>query len=145
MRQLQERVLVRSPRQAAKEVRHEDRDLSVAQLTTLTVIRNYPDLSLKDLAAATGVSSPSASAMVDKLVELGLVDRRPAAADRREIRITLTEAGEVAAGAFEGESLRTLIELLDRVGPETARKWTEVYTRVQECLDGDQSAELAAK
>ena len=119
--------------------------MSVAQLTTLTVIRSYPDLSLKDLAAAMGVSSPSASAMVDKLVELGLVDRRPGASDRREIRITLTEAGETAAGRFEGESLRTLIELLDRVGPETARKWTEVYKRVQECLDGDQSTELAAK
>ncbi len=135
---------MRNPRSAARSMGRQ-REFSVAQLTTLTVIRNRPSLSLKELAAATFVSSPSASAMVDKLVDLGLVERRSSETDRREIRISLTLEGEEAAGAFEGESLRTLVELLDRVGPETARKWGEVYMRIQECLDRDKSEALVAK
>lgn len=144
LRELQRRLAVRQPRRTlALEGRQQE--LSGAQLTTLTAIREHPGLSLKDLAERTGVSPPSASAMVDKLVEMGLVERGSNAADRREIRISLTRFGDETVRAHEGESLKTLIDLLDRIGPETARQWREVHERIQECLDRDSHRTMIAK
>ncbi len=141
LRELQQRVLLRQARPAARAAS----EFSVAQLTTMIVIRDRRELSLKDLAERTSVSAPSASAMVDKLVDLGLAERRPNAADRREIRISLTPAGEKAASAYEGESLQTLVDLLDRIGPEAAQQWREVYARIQDCLDREKRSEWAVK
>lgn len=141
LRELQQRVFLRPSAPSTRA----NTKFSIAQLTTMTAIRDRGELSLKELAERTNVSPPSASAMVDKLVDLGLAERRPNATDRREIRISLTPAGHIAASAYEGESLRTLVDLLDRIGPETAQKWREVYARIQDCFDREKPSELVAK
>ncbi|HZT92103.1 MAG TPA: MarR family transcriptional regulator [Gaiellaceae bacterium] len=50
-------------------------------------------LRLNDLAERMGTSPPTASRAVDALVELGLVERVTDPADRRAVRIDVTDAG----------------------------------------------------
>jgi len=143
-RALDNKVTRRGAKRRKRTV-HRSQILSNAQLTTLSVIRETGELTLKALADGSGVSAPSASAMVDKLVELGLAERRASAQDRREVRISLTPAGDKAAREWEGEALTAIADLLDRVGPETAKLWREVYARIQDCLDREQQSELIVK
>lgn len=121
------------------------KELSLAQLSTLLIIRNLEPTSLKRLAEASGVSRPSASTMVDRLVELGMVHRQPSALDRREVRISLTEEGQEAVDIHEGELLRSLVDLLERLGPEDAERWCQVYGRIQELLDEEEEHAGAAE
>ncbi len=79
--------------------------------------------------------------MVDRLVELGMVCRRPSTSDRREVRISLTDAGQEAVEKHEGELLRSLADLLERIGPEYAERWCEVYARIHELLDNDHAGD----
>ena len=72
-----------------------------AQVGMMAALRDEGELSLKRLAEVLGVSSPSASSMVERLVEAGIVDRRPSETDRREIRIGLTPSGKVAVEDYE--------------------------------------------
>ncbi|MFJ3220733.1 MarR family winged helix-turn-helix transcriptional regulator [Kitasatospora sp. NPDC086801] len=53
-------------------------------------------MRLSDLAERLHIAPRSATTVVDALEEAGLVERRPDPADRRAVRILLTEAGRAA-------------------------------------------------
>lgn len=111
------------------------KDLTLPQMSTLVIVRDAGELSLKELAEAAHVSPPSASAMVDRLVDLGVVSRKPSQTDRREVRVALTDAGEQAVSTMESQLLGAIVDLLEKLGPEYARQWCDVYARIQEILD----------
>ena len=60
-------------------------DLSMAQINVLMLIRRMEEVSLTQLAERLGVSPPSASAMVDRLVDKALLTREPSKEDRRRV------------------------------------------------------------
>ncbi|MBV6702171.1 MarR family winged helix-turn-helix transcriptional regulator [Kitasatospora aureofaciens] len=55
-------------------------------------------MRLSDLADRLHIAPRSATTVVDALEEAGLVERSPDPADRRAVRILLTEAGRAAVG-----------------------------------------------
>lgn len=114
-----------------------------AQIGTMIALRDEGELSLKQLAEVLNVSSPSASAMVDRLVEAGIVDRRPCVTDRREVRIDLTDSGRAAVEEYEQAWLASASDLLEKIGPEWAEQWCAVYRRVQEVLEAERAGSLA--
>jgi DNA-binding MarR family transcriptional regulator len=58
----------------------------------LCIVRTQP-VSAGDLAAAEGVSPPSVTRSLNRLIELGYVSREPDPADRRAALITVTPKG----------------------------------------------------
>ena len=142
--QLQRRVLVRTARRNLEQV-SPARDLSMRQMTTLLVIRERGEMSLKEIAAATRVSSPSASTMVDRLVELGMATRRNSDVDRREVRVGMTDEGEKTVEVLEGELLESLAEIMNKIGPEYAQRWCDVYERIQHYLDEESNMDTVAR
>ena len=132
------------PRHLAAALEHPDRtedapppELTVPQFNALVAVRDRGQVTIKELAMALGVSAPSASTMVDRLLELAMVSRRQSEADRREVIVALTPEGEQAACRLEAVLLRGICELLDRLGPDHAAKWVEVYARIREVLESD--------
>lgn len=69
-------------------------DLRVPELRSLAFLRHNPGSNLTDLAEYIGVSLPSMSKLVDTLTFRGYIERTPDAADRRRVRLDLTEAGQ---------------------------------------------------
>jgi DNA-binding MarR family transcriptional regulator len=67
--------------------------LTGAQADALAVIEQAGSLSLKDLGDLLIAEAGHPSRLVDRLVEAGLVERRPAEDDRRRIVLTLTPEG----------------------------------------------------
>ncbi|MHC1789102.1 MarR family winged helix-turn-helix transcriptional regulator [Solidesulfovibrio sp.] len=68
-------------------------DLRVPELRSLAFLRHNPGSNLTDLAEYIGVSLPSMSKLVDTLTARGLIERKTDEADRRRVRLGLTEAG----------------------------------------------------
>ena len=110
------------------------KDLTLPQMSTLAVIRDREQMTIKEIAEATKVSAPSASAMVDRLVDIGVCIRRPSTVDRREVQVSLSPDGMQAVEAMEGQILRSLLGLLEELGPEYARQWDEVNQRILSLL-----------
>lgn len=137
IRALQQRLMIRSLRLGGDFA--PPRELTLAQVTTLRVIHERGSVNLKDLAEATKVSSPSASAMVDRLADQGLAVRQSSTSDRREVRIELTPSGQTAVEQCERELLNSLIEFLHKLGPETSSRWCAVYEQIQEILNEEQA------
>ena len=117
----------------------EGADLTMPQLSALMVLRERDNRSLKEMAKAMRVSSPSASSMVDRLVELGMLDREQNKLDRREILVRLSARGKATVESLENQLLAALIELLERLGPDLSANWCAIYQQIARIIDSIES------
>jgi DNA-binding MarR family transcriptional regulator len=69
-------------------------EVTLPQYRALVVLASRGPQRVNSLAEALNVTSSTATRMCDRLVRKGLVRRRTARADRREVRITLTASGQ---------------------------------------------------
>jgi DNA-binding MarR family transcriptional regulator len=67
--------------------------ITAAQADALVVIGSAQPISLKDLGELLIAEAGHPSRLVDRLVEAGLVRRRPAGDDRRRVELSLTPRG----------------------------------------------------
>lgn len=72
--------------------------LTTVQLRVLFMIREEPGVTAGELANRLGVTPPTVSGIVDRLVRMDLVRREEDPADRRLVRNQLTEAGQRVGG-----------------------------------------------
>jgi DNA-binding MarR family transcriptional regulator len=69
----------------------EIRGLTLPQVKALIFLYDNGDRSMTELAAGLAVSLPSASELVDRLIDRGMVDRTTDPADRRRVLVSLTD------------------------------------------------------
>ena len=112
-------------------------DLSMAQVNALMMIRARGPLSLTELAGQLGVSPPSASAMVDRLVDKGLVSRKQSPEDRRRVVIGISPAALKEIMAIEAVVFRSFVDLVERIGPDAADQWCAVLEKIRQVLNAD--------
>lgn len=113
-------------------------ELSLPQMNMIMMVRIRGTVSVTQLATLLGVSPPSVSTMVDRLVERGLLTRRPSSQDRRMVVIQVSPEAIEEISQIEEKVLSAFVELVEAVGPETARKWCEVLERIKDVLDTNQ-------
>jgi DNA-binding MarR family transcriptional regulator len=85
-------------------------ELSLAQYRLLALLDDGDEQASR-IAGRLALTRPTVSATIDTLVERGLVERGVVDGDRRAVRLTLTDAGELALHTAE----RTMRERLDIV------------------------------
>jgi len=108
--------------------------LTVSQLNMLSAIRQHGGTTIKKLATALQVSAPSASAMVDRLVEIGALTREQNPDDRREVIVSMSSEAAQVIERIEEQILEGIAELLEKIGPGHARQWCDVYRRILEVI-----------
>lgn len=69
-------------------------NLTLVQLNVLIFLHENKRALVSDIAGYFGIAIPSGTVLVDRLVALKLVERRPDVEDRRKIRISLTQRGK---------------------------------------------------
>ena len=89
-------------------------ELSLAQYRLLARVRSGGDRA-SALAGHLDISRPTVTAVVDGLVEKGLLERSAVAGDRRAYAITITRAGLAAAQEAECAMTTKLAALLGRL------------------------------
>jgi MarR family transcriptional regulator for hemolysin len=71
-----------------------DPDLSLPEFRGLAFINRNPGCSLNEAAEHIGLEPPSASKLVEHLVQRGLVNRETDPDDRRRLRLSLLPRGQ---------------------------------------------------
>ena len=89
--------------------------LSIVQLHVLTVLETAGPLPMGKLADALDVSVASATGIVDRMEQRGLVERRREAGDRRVILVHPTDAGDAVFRTIAEQRRQALIPVLDRM------------------------------
>jgi DNA-binding MarR family transcriptional regulator len=78
---------------AARSLAVVEDEVSLSQYRLLVVLASRGPQRIAALAEALGVNPSSATRLCDRLARKGLVRRRRAAADRREVRVSLAPLG----------------------------------------------------
>jgi DNA-binding MarR family transcriptional regulator len=104
----------------ARELRKETGQLGITarQATLLWLVKRSPGLSLAELAAEEGISSPAMSGHVDRLEKAGLLERVRSSEDRRRIGLRLTEEGERLLRRVRARRTTWLANRLTTLEPE---------------------------
>lgn len=109
-------------------------ELSMGQLHAIRIVRESGELTMSELAGRMAVSPPAASVMVDRLVEKGLLSRKHSTKDRRKVVVCITPEAVHKAEVIESKIMALFVELVDRIGPETTKKWCDVLEHVKSVL-----------
>jgi DNA-binding MarR family transcriptional regulator len=97
-------------------------DITMAQAKVLFLIRATGSIQMSDLVARLGVTVPTVTGIVDRLVERDLVVRRGTPDDRRRVVVEITPGGvELIDGMrdFSARQLQLLLDVMDEAELET--------------------------
>jgi MarR family transcriptional regulator, organic hydroperoxide resistance regulator len=101
-------------------------DITQTQMFILSLVKENEGLSLKELAAMLGISSSAATQQVNDLVERGYLNREINDADRRFVKISLSETMSNPIGVFED----SLIERFSDIFNEFSDEELEIYSNL---------------
>ena len=137
---------LRACRAAARLARQVERalsavDLSLPQYRLLALLAVSQELA-SALAGLLAVRPPSVTAVVDGLVQRGLVERRPDVEDRRRVTHLLTPAGRAALSAGDEAVADRLAALADHLADEERDRALDGLELWGEALDAARDRRL---
>ncbi|MDI3317089.1 MAG: MarR family transcriptional regulator [Bacillota bacterium] len=112
-------------------------DLTMGQVKGLFALVRHGPMPVGRLAEVLGVSEPTASALVDRLVRLELARREEDRRDRRRTLVSLSARGEEQVAALRHGSQRWLERSLDLLADEDLEalaRGLEALTRALDAL-----------
>jgi DNA-binding MarR family transcriptional regulator len=104
--------------------------LTFSQLKLLKMVSLTDNYTVSDVASFLGVSNAAASRAVDRLVKRGLVDRTEAEADRRAVKLSLTQDGQRLLQRYDAASTRVLGTLFGDLSPDQLHRTAKVLDQL---------------
>ncbi len=109
-----QRVMVRTIARLARLIERADTDLSLPQYRVLAMVAAGDERATR-LADRLNLAKPTITAMVESLVERGLIRREQVEGDRRAVGLRITPAGEAALEVAEAAMIGRIAPMLDRL------------------------------
>lgn len=112
--------------------------LPMAQVELLQRLQEEPGLRVGELAARQHLATNTVSTLVQQMVDAGLVERSPDAADRRVLVVTATTAGRAALRDWQRANARRIeagLRALDPAERESLTRAIPALTRFVEALE----------
>jgi DNA-binding MarR family transcriptional regulator len=124
----------------ARRLRQEsDAGLTPSQLSALAVIDLHGPLTLGALAELEQVAAPSVTRIVDKLEAAGLVVRAASDADRRFVRVQVTEAGHALMVRSRQRRTAWLAARIRRLDPDQRARLFAAIDVLEELAEAERS------
>jgi DNA-binding MarR family transcriptional regulator len=112
--------------------------LSVPQFRALGFLDRNPGSSLSDLADHLGVTRPTASAMTERLVQRGFVDRADHPQQRRQIVLKLTHDGTTYLNQMRQNTRTKIADLLTALSDEQLSEIAEGLSIIGQVFGAEQ-------
>ncbi len=113
-------------------------NLSPPQIHMMITIKNMEECTISALAESLNVSAPSASTMVDRLVEKNALIRERSKNDRRVVVVQLSDSARAHIEHMEKAMLESFMKTIEKIGPELTEDWCNVIERVNAALQEEQ-------
>ena len=127
---LQRRFLVRLSRELAPG------GVSFAQFFLLDALVTAETLTMSEIAARMGNTTAAATGLVDRLENLGHVERAHATDDRRKVRVRATATGQALVGRIREDIIGNLRALMTYLDADEQRAWLGIYRKINTvCAD----------
>jgi DNA-binding MarR family transcriptional regulator len=109
-------------------------ELTFSQVRVLFLLREQGPMPMSRLAEILGVTSATASGIVERIERRGLVERLHRAEDRRVVECALTEQGERITREMAGARLDAFRQMLAVLTPAELAQFDRLLTLVAERL-----------
>ena len=108
---------------------------TLSQLQVIMITGEHESVTIKDLAEMLGVSSPSVSAMVEKLVEKNILKREHSREDRRKVIVSISPEAAKHIEKIKHIPLQAIVEMVEKIGPETAGELCKVLEDIKSAVE----------
>ncbi|MCL6516976.1 MarR family transcriptional regulator [Alicyclobacillus sp.] len=110
-------------------------DVTLTQAFLLHHLRHHGPCTASMIADLLGVTSGPVTSVTKRLMQRGLLDRRPDAKDGRVVWFSLTDAGERLADTLSRHSTERWAAVIREVGEERARTALEIMGNTIRVVD----------
>ena len=112
-------------------------NISTAQMIMLISIHDHGQCKIKTLAKERGISPPTATGLLDRLVRAGYVKRGSDSEDRRVVMISLTKKGENAAQDFLRTVRNRWKNILIHLTSKEQHQYLNIVKKIVDILSGE--------
>lgn len=100
---------------SARSIALVDDTITIPQFRTLVILSNEGPINLATLAGLLGVQPSTTGRMVERLVSVGLIDRQPHPASRRELVAELTARGRAVVKRVTANRRKELALVVEKM------------------------------
>jgi len=112
-------------------------NISTAQMIILISIHDHGQCKIKTLAKERGISPPTATGLIDRLVRAGYVKRGSDSEDRRVVIVSLTKKGENAAQDFLRTVRNRWKNILIHLTSKEQHQYLNIVKKIVAILSGE--------
>jgi DNA-binding MarR family transcriptional regulator len=109
----------------------------MSQMKTLYVVLAAGQLRMTDVAARLGVTSSTATEQVERLVELGLLERRTDPGDRRHVVVSTTPKAAASLEHLRELNTARMRELLERIADDDLAAVEQAISALASAMDDE--------
>lgn len=109
--------------------------LSLPQFWALSWLADHPGATMHDLAGAMNLKASTATMLVDRLVQLSLLDRKRGGDDRRKVLVRLTAKGRRIIDEVFSQKKKALQETFRHLSPPERQKYLELIEKLAQRLE----------
>jgi DNA-binding MarR family transcriptional regulator len=111
-----------------------EHELGGSHINVLFMLNKLGDMPMSEVSRRIFVSKPQMTVIIDKLIDMGLVDRLPDRRDRRVINIALTEKGHAYLKNFKAAKRDKIKERLANLSDDDLSVLAESLANIKNVL-----------
>lgn len=104
--------------------------LSLLQVETLRFVEEKKDPSMKQVADFLAIAAPSATSLVDDMVNRGYLDRSADEKDRRKVRLSVSKKGKTTLATHLRGKMTHMRKSLARLSEEERAQLARILTKL---------------
>ncbi len=105
-------------------------NLSFPQYFLLGFLSKKTEFSMTEIAKKMGHTTAAATGLVDRLENLGHVQRFHAKDDRRKILVQITESGSKIVAEVRDDMINNLLKIMEFLDDDEQRAWLRIYEKI---------------
>jgi len=110
-------------------------DLSLSKIKAISAFTEDRPFSMGELAKNAGVTLPSMTEAIDKLVKENIAERERDENDRRVVKVNLTEKGKEMRTEFTMKMRKELLNIFSRLSEEEVSELGNSLDKVRQILE----------
>jgi DNA-binding MarR family transcriptional regulator len=107
-------------------------NLSRLHFIILRILNDHSQLPISEVGKNLFIPKPQMTALVDRLIQFGMVERMPDAEDRRVVNINLTDSGKKALEECDKLIRNSIRQKLSSLTAEDLEKFLKCTAELQE-------------
>jgi DNA-binding MarR family transcriptional regulator len=105
-------------------------NVSFPQYFLLGYLCHHKSLTMSGIAQKMGHTTAASTGLVDRLENLGLVQRNHGTEDRRKIMVSVTKNGAALVAHIRQDMIGNLLKTMSCLEPEEQKDWLKIYTKI---------------